>query len=132
VRSFVSSLAIHHLDGLEKRDLFAALLEKLEPGGALLIADLVEPANERTRALHGTTYDAIVRDQSIAFTRSLDAYRRFHEEHWNYFATPDVEFDKPSRLFDQLGWMRDAGFADVDCFWLNAGHAVYGGLKKLA
>jgi tRNA (cmo5U34)-methyltransferase len=132
VRCFVSSLAIHHLDGPEKRDLFAALRERLEPGGALLIADLILPANDRARALYAGTYDALVRDQSIAFTRSVDAYRRFHEEDWNYFVTPDVDFDKPSRVFDQLVWLREAGFVDVDCFWLRAGHAVYGGFKGLA
>lgn len=38
--------------------------------------------------------------------------------------------DQPSRLIDQLLRLRGAGFAEVDCFWLEAGHAIYGGFKK--
>jgi hypothetical protein len=29
----------------------------------------------------------------------------------------------------QLDWLKEAGFAIVDCFWLQAGHAVFGGFK---
>ena len=36
----------------------------------------------------------------------------------------------PSPLFDQLAWLSEAGFEPVDCFWLLAGHAVYGGYKN--
>jgi hypothetical protein len=28
-----------------------------------------------------------------------------------------------------LTWLSEAGFAVVDCFWLQAGHAIYGGYK---
>jgi hypothetical protein len=35
----------------------------------------------------------------------------------------------PSPLSEQLVWLREAGFASVDCFWLRAGHAVYGGYR---
>jgi hypothetical protein len=37
--------------------------------------------------------------------------------------------DRPSPLFHHLVWLKHAGFAAVDCFWLCAGHAVYGGFK---
>ena len=35
----------------------------------------------------------------------------------------------PSPLFHHLV-LKHAGFAVVDCCWLYAGHAVYGGLKN--
>ena len=60
-------------------------------------------------------------------TGSVALYERlFAGEHWNYFRYDDP-FDKPSPLFDQLQWLASAGFSDVDCFWMNAGHALYGG-----
>lgn len=34
-----------------------------------------------------------------------------------------------SRLFDQLKWLEDAGFADVNVHWMLAGHAVFGARK---
>jgi trans-aconitate methyltransferase len=129
LRCFVSSLAIHHLDGAEKRGLFAELSGRLPAGGALLIADLVEPVNEYVRSLYASAWDDAVREQSLQHTGSLDAYRAFHEKDWNHFVTPDVEFDKPSGLFEQLSWLSEAGFSQVDCFWLRAGHAIYGGYK---
>jgi tRNA (cmo5U34)-methyltransferase len=45
VRVFLSSLVFHHLDGSGKRDLFVRLFDRLEPGGALLFADVMEPRN---------------------------------------------------------------------------------------
>ncbi len=37
--------------------------------------------------------------------------------------------DKPSRLFEQLIWLEQAGFLDVDVHWMKAGHAIFGGRK---
>ncbi|HEX6510554.1 MAG TPA: class I SAM-dependent methyltransferase [Chloroflexota bacterium] len=128
VRCFVSSLAIHHLDGAEKQSLFRDLAERLPPGGALLIVDLVDPVNDRAWTAYGDAWDAVVREQSLQATGILQAYERFRDG-WNHYRDPDLEFDKPSRLFDQLQWLADAGFAHVDCFWLRAGHAIYGGYR---
>ncbi len=49
---------------------------------------------------------------------------------WNHFYFPD-ESDKPSPLYHQLQWLEQAGFVAVDCFWMQAGHAVYGGFKEV-
>jgi tRNA (cmo5U34)-methyltransferase len=83
VRAFVSSLAIHHLDGEGKRTLYRDLAAALAPGGALVIADLIEP-------------DPV---------------------------------DHPSPLFAQLRWLSEAGLGDVDVYWLQAGHAIFGGIS---
>jgi tRNA (cmo5U34)-methyltransferase len=130
LRCVVSSLCVHHLDGAGKRALFADLATRLEPGGALLLADIVEPARPRLAALYAQQYDEIVRAQSLAATGDLSGFERFQAEHWNYFiydygAADSV--DHPSPLADQLVWLRASGFGPVDCFWLRAGHAVYGG-----
>jgi len=39
-----SALAVHHLDGDEKADLFRRLREVLLPGGRFVLADLVVPS----------------------------------------------------------------------------------------
>ena len=49
VRVFLSSLVLHHLDGPGKRGLFARLFDRLEPGGALLFADVMEPRTDLAR-----------------------------------------------------------------------------------
>ena len=127
-RCIVSSLAIHHLDDNGKQDLYRNLFEHLAPGGALLIADLVHPPNDQVADAWANEWDRDVREQSLAKSGSLHAFERF-QDGWNHFRTPDLDFDKPSLLSDQLGWLEEIGFTGVGCYWLRAGHAVYGGYK---
>jgi tRNA (cmo5U34)-methyltransferase len=42
----VSALAVHHLDGPGKQDLFGRIAAVLEPGGSFVLADVVVPENE--------------------------------------------------------------------------------------
>jgi tRNA (cmo5U34)-methyltransferase len=42
----VSALAVHHLDGLGKQDLFRRIAAVLAPGGAFVLADVVVPETE--------------------------------------------------------------------------------------
>ena len=128
LRCFVSSLAIHHLHGAEKQTLYRDLVDALPPGGGLLIVDLIEPVNARAWTAYGDAWDTIVQQQSLAYTGSATSYERFRDG-WNHYRDPDLEFDHPSGLFEQLRWLADAGLSQVDCFWLRAGHAIYGGYK---
>lgn len=130
VGCFVSSLAIHHLTGEEKGELFKSLYNKLNERGAVLLVDIIEPATEQVGRYFGNLWDKIVEQQSKDITGSLEAYKHFKDIEWNYYHwdEPDEE-DTPSPLFDQLKWLEEAGFSKVDCFWLRAGHAIYGGYK---
>jgi tRNA (cmo5U34)-methyltransferase len=42
----VSALAVHHLDGPGKQDLFRRIAAVLEPGGAFVLADVIVPERE--------------------------------------------------------------------------------------
>lgn len=124
-----SSLCVHHLDAEGKRCLFAAIFGKLSARGALLIADLVQPQRPEARALFADSWESSARQQSLALTQSVAAYDRFVRARWNHYRHPDP-YDTPSPLFDQLLWLKEAGFGAVDCFWMRAGHAIYGGYKR--
>jgi SAM-dependent methyltransferase len=134
LRCVLSSLCVHHLDGAGKRELFADMAARLEPGGALLLADVIEPATARIATLYARQYDDMVRQQSRAAYGDMRGFARFEADKWNYFAhdyglDEADTIDHPSPLADQLVWLREAGLAPVDCFWLRAGHAVYGGYR---
>ena len=130
LRCAVSSLALHHLDDAGKRRLFGDLAARLEPGGALLIADVVASASEVVRRSWAQTWDGIAREQSLALTGASDAYERAVAEGWIPHAdAPPAPGEMPSALFDQLKWLEEAGFPTVDCFWMRAGVAVYGGYR---
>ncbi len=129
LRCVLSSLSIHHLDAAGKRQLFADMAARIEPGGALLIADIVEPAGPPVRHVFARQWDVAAQVQSLARSGDNSAYEAFRRLEWNYFDAPPDPMDQPSRLFDQLLWLRDAGFAQVDAFWMRAGHAIYGGYR---
>lgn len=124
VRCFVSSLVLHHLDGKGKRGLFGKLLEKLEPGGALLYADLVEPRSEIGRRHLARAWNEETKRRSLKLTGDERAYRTFAEQQWNWYEHPDP-MDQPSSISEQLRWLEEAGFEGVDVPWARAGHAVF-------
>lgn len=83
----VSGLAIHHLEDERKRALFLEAHELLAPGGVFANLDLVSAP---TPELHRRFRTAIGRPE-------------------------DDPADRLAPLEDQLAWLREAGFAAVDC-----------------
>jgi tRNA (cmo5U34)-methyltransferase len=99
----VSSFAIHHLTHPRKRNLYAEIHARLRPGGIFCNLEHVASA---TPALHD------------AFLAALDV-------------RPGEE-DPSNRLLDveeQLRWLRDIGFADVDCHWKWRELALLAGVR---
>jgi tRNA (cmo5U34)-methyltransferase len=131
VHAFVSSLAIHHLDGPGKSELFRDLAAALAPGGAVVIADLVQPATSAAHALAARAWDESVRRRSLELAGHLGPFEKFRGERWNFYADPEPDpIDQPSPLIDQLRWLEEAGLTGVDVFWMKAGHAVFGGVRE--
>jgi tRNA (cmo5U34)-methyltransferase len=114
----VSSLAIHHLDGDAKRELYRDMFSQLATGGALVIADLIEPASDAAREAAATQWDLAIPPEHR---------ERFDKERWNLYRHPDPETDKPSTLLEQLTWLREIGFTGIDVLYLRAGHAIFTG-----
>jgi tRNA (cmo5U34)-methyltransferase len=131
VQAVVSSLAIHHLDGEGKQVLFQNVYAMLAVGGAFIIADMIEPATAVGRTIAADTLDEAVRQRSMELDGSTAGLDFFLREGWNtyrYFDPDDI--DHPSLLFDQLKWLGQAGFGDIDVHFMQAGHALFSGWKK--
>lgn len=126
----VSSLVVHHLTDEGKRRLFGEAHRRLNAGGALMLIDCVQPQRDEGVRLYADAYDSISRRQSIERTGDTALFDRFVEEEWNIFRHPESS-EMLAPLSHQLAWLADAGFGDVDCFWLNAGYAVFGGYKDV-
>lgn len=127
LRCVVSSLAIHHLRGNEKLKLFQDVYSKLAPGGALLIADLIEPAGVWSGRHFGRSWGNDVARQSTQLTQDDAAYRKFMDDHWNYYENTDEENegDYPSTVAEHIDWLREAEFSGVDLAWSRAGHTLF-------
>jgi trans-aconitate methyltransferase len=126
----VSALCLHHLNDAKKQYLYKAAADRLVPGGALLIADIVDPQHAAARALAADRWDALAKSQAAALG-APDLFAHFERERWNWFRFPDPD-ERPAALLHHLVWLRHAGFASVDCVWLDAGHAVFGGVRPAA
>jgi len=89
----VSGLAIHHLEDHRKRELFGEVHGLLAPGGVFANLDLVRSASAR---LH----------------------ERFRCE---IGRVEDDPTDRLAGLDEQMAWLREVGFAEVDCHfkWLE-------------
>jgi len=130
LQAVISSLGIHHLEGLQKQELFKDVLQMLEKGGLFIIADIVEMQGESGKRVAAEVWDEAVRKRSLELDGNTEVYEFFVREGWNTFRYLDPEdIDKPSPLFDQLKWLEEAGFVEVDVHWMQAGHAIFSGSK---
>jgi SAM-dependent methyltransferase len=93
VDAVVSGLAIHHLEDDRKRELFAEVHALLPPGGVFANLDLVRSAS----------------------TRLHEHFRR------EIGRTEDDPTDRLADLDEQMAWLRETGFVEVDCHfkWLE-------------
>ena len=100
----VSSLSIHHLEDINKKKLYKTIYNTLNPEGIFLNVD-----------------------QVIGSTPNID---KTYQRNWmekideNKFTGPEkdtaierMKFDKPATLDDNLKWLRDCGFEDVDIYY---------------
>ncbi len=86
-----SAWVIHHLPDDRKRQLLSEAFGLLEPGGLFCNMDLVAlPTPELQR-------------------RALEVFASMDDE--------EDSSDQPAAVETQLGWMRESGFENVDCYW---------------
>jgi tRNA (cmo5U34)-methyltransferase len=116
----VSGLAIHHLPPERKRTLFAEILALLEPGGMFVNMDYVA-IDGPLRGL----FDEEMLANALRAERESGGTRHEHE-----VDLPD-DHDLPDTVEDQLRWLRDAGFQEVEVHFKWAEAAIYGGMRPV-
>jgi tRNA (cmo5U34)-methyltransferase len=113
----VSSLALHHLPTDEKRKFYERVHGCLCPGGCFYNADLVLGNGKHLQSLYMNTWETFL-EQQLDAEEIQKTLQLFYEE------------DQPDVLADQLLWLSEIGYTNVDVPWKHYGFAVYGGTKK--
>ena len=107
----VSALAIHHLEDAAKRALFAHVHDALMPGGVFVNAEHVAGSTPLLEDLYARWHESESRALGASDEDWADAERR-------------MSHDRCADTGSQLGWLREAGFADVDCLFKDHRFAV--------
>jgi tRNA (cmo5U34)-methyltransferase len=127
----VSGLAIHHLPSERKPSLFAECFALLEPGGMFVNMDYVA-IDGPLRGL----FDERMHANAVRAASSPEgsASGGTHREH---ASSPEAEVDleddddRPDTVEDQLRWLRDAGFEQVEVHFKWAEAAIFGGVRPM-
>ncbi|HVG27377.1 MAG TPA: methyltransferase domain-containing protein [Acidobacteriaceae bacterium] len=112
----VSALSIHHLEDEEKRALFGRAYEALAPGGVFINADQVLGPTAGLEEQYKQRWLAEVRELGATEQQVKDSLLRQEE-------------DRCASVEDQVLWMREAGFADADCWFKDGRFAVMAGTR---
>lgn len=112
----VSSLSIHHLDDPGKQLLFGRAYEALRTGGVFVNADQVAGPTPELEERYKTLWLEQVRAQGATEAQIAASLYRQRE-------------DRCAPVEAQLAWMREAGFADADCFYKDGRFAVMAGTR---
>jgi tRNA (cmo5U34)-methyltransferase len=122
----ISSRALHHFtENQRRRYIFKEVFPLVRPGGCFINADNVRgptrSLSQRYKTARDSYLDLFVRESSGGKTNLAEVKAAspstYHGPHNNGY------------LEEELAWLREAGFEDVDCFWKLGMAVVYGGFR---
>lgn len=103
----ISSLSIHHLADEEKAALCHRVYGLLRDGGMFVNIDQIKGPTAALQELYWHAWLAKIRQAGAT------------EEEVRAGVERRLAYDREATLADQLRWLKEAGFADVDCIYKN-------------
>jgi SAM-dependent methyltransferase len=121
----VSGFSIHHQPDTRKQAVYRELYDLLTPGGIFLNLEHVKSPTpwleqQFDEAMVDATYQYHL---STGGTRSREAVAN------EFYYRPDKAANILAPLETQLGWLRDIGYQQVDCYLKIFELALFGGVK---
>ncbi|PZU88181.1 MAG: SAM-dependent methyltransferase [Chryseobacterium sp.] len=97
----VSGLAIHHLDDVQKKNLYKTIYKLLKTNGMFINADQVLGENNFAEELYTKTWkNQVLKNPNLTEQEKESTFER-------------IKLDKMSPLSEQLNWLAGAGFRNV-------------------
>lgn len=113
----ISSLSIHHLEDEDKRALFHRIFELLRNGGLFVHIDQIRGETSYVRDLYWNHWLEQVRDAGFSEERIQESIDR------------RKPYDRDATLEDQVLWLKESGFENVDCVYKNFFVGVFLAMK---
>ena len=99
-----SSLSIHHLEEDKKKNLYNTIYSLLNDGGIFINADQMLSPDKEIEELFIRLWKEDILNSGLELEEAEKAFER-------------MKLDKPSKLSDQLQWLKNAGFIKSDCLY---------------
>lgn len=114
----ISSLSIHHLEDKEKFNLCGSIYRLLRTSGIFINIDQIRGETPYLRDLYWNHWLEQVRRAGFSEERIQESIGR------------RIPYDRDALLADQLQWLKDSGFENVDCVYKNFFVGVFLAIKE--
>ena len=113
----ISARALHHLTHEQRRRVFREAYSLVRPGGCFINSDSLRAESETLKQRYRDIRQRWINGGRETGPAEPQRVRLPHGAHYN------------GSMEEELSWLREAGFRDVDVFWKFTSYAVYGGFR---
>jgi ubiquinone/menaquinone biosynthesis C-methylase UbiE len=121
----VSGFSIHHQPDKRKYEVYQEIFDLLTPGGVFLNLEHVASID----AVVETMFDDLMVDAQYSYFQGLGDSRSRDEIASTYYYRPDKAANILAPVDGQCEWLREIGFAHVDCYLKIFELALFGGMR---
>jgi tRNA (cmo5U34)-methyltransferase len=122
----ISARALHHFTAYQRRRfIFKEVYGRLRAGGCLINADNVRAPTTTLRERYSRARDEWLDRQVRETSGGKTTLKELKAATPNTYHGPHNN----GHLDEELAWLKEAGFEDVDCFWKLGTTVVYGGFR---
>lgn len=119
-QSAVSTMTFHYLSNKDKKMVFKNVYDSLKNNGIFIIGDRIISEQPFLK-------DVFVKRMVASWDNTTKNWRRIIRKTHN---TVDDSKEEPWYLEDQLLWLKEVGFSEVECIWREFNYCVFYGIKK--
>ena len=112
----ISSLSIHHLKDSSKRNIYSKIYESLNMGGIFLNLDQVFATSLENEEIYQRNWFEKIDSKSLSPTEKEIIIER-------------MKLDRPTTLENNLKWLKNCGFTNVDVFYKYYNFCILSGKK---
>jgi tRNA (cmo5U34)-methyltransferase len=121
----VSGFSIHHQPDEGKRAMYRDIFGLLRPGGIFLNLEHVASASSWV----SERFDEYFVDALCEFHEGTGSGKSHEQVAQEYYHRADKAANILAPVEDQCRWLREVGFADVDCYFKTFELALFGGRR---